>query len=158
MIEIASAIAAFKAVKDLGKTVVDAKIDADVQAKVFEVMGKIGDAQDTMYELREENMRLQAEKAELSRQLADDEEWKDKLSGYELVKTLGGAVVFKSKIEPEHYVCPSCTNHKRIEILQDERSFSGHYRCTAKSCGAEFPVKPSQSMETLERRGSPWAR
>lgn len=157
MIEIAGAVAAFKAVKDLGRVVFDAKVDADVQAKVLDVMGKIGDAQDTMYELREENMRLQAENAELSRQLVKDQEWSEKLSGYELTKTSGGAVVYKSTSEPEHFVCPNCVNQKRLEILQDERSFSGQYRCTSKSCGAEFPVKPSQSLGPVERRGSPWA-
>lgn len=152
------AISAMGAVRDLLKVGIDAKVDARAAGQVIEAMAKLGDATDALYSMREELFRLQSENAELTRQLAESIEWKEKLSGYELTTTAGGAVVFKSKTDPEHYVCPSCTNHKRLEILQDQRSFSGQYRCPAKSCGAEFPVKPSQSMGAVERRGSPWAR
>lgn len=150
------AIAAIGAVRDLLKVGIDAKVDARAAEKVIEAMAKLGDATDALYSVREELFRLQAENVELSRQLTEDKEWKDKLSGYALTKTVGGAVVHKSMFEPEHYICPNCVNHKRLEILQDERSFSGKYRCTSTLCGAEFPVKQSQSMGTLERRGNPY--
>ena len=150
------AITAIGAVRDLLKVGIDAKVDAKAAEKVIEAMGKLGDATDALYSVREELFRLQAENVELSRQLTEDKEWKDKLSRYELTKTVGGAVVYKSISEPEHYICPNCVNQKRLEILQDERSFSGTYRCTSTLCRAEFPVMPSQSMGVLERRASPY--
>src|SRR5213596_3275558 len=50
----------------------------------------------------------------------------------------------KFKGEPEHFACPNCINHRRIEILQDNRTTRGKYRCTAAGCGAEFPINPQQ--------------
>jgi predicted RNA-binding Zn-ribbon protein involved in translation (DUF1610 family) len=139
MIEIAGAIAAFKAVKDLGKTIFDAKVDTDVQAKVLDVMTKVGEAQDTMYALREENIKLQAENERLKRDAAGADDWSSKLAKLVLLETHGGAVVYQNTGEPPYYACPSCVNEKRIVPLQDNRTMSGKYRCVA--CDAEYPIK-----------------
>lgn len=150
MIEIAAAISAFKAAKDLGKVIFDAKIDSAVKDKAREVIEKLGDAQDTLYLLRDELLNVQTDNADLKRQIAEADEWKATAAQYEMVKTEGGAIVYKFKGTPEHYACPNCVGGKRITPLQDNRTQSGKYRCTNPSCnGAEFPVQPQKPFPPL---------
>lgn len=151
MIEIAGAISAFKAVKDLGKTIFDAKVDSDVQAKVLDVMTKIGEAQDTMYALREENIKLQGENERLTREAAGADEWARKIAQFVLLETAGGAVVFQNTGEPPYFACPNCVNQKRIVPLQDNRTMSGKYRCVA--CEAEYPIKPQSRATRPDSQG-----
>jgi predicted RNA-binding Zn-ribbon protein involved in translation (DUF1610 family) len=151
MIEITSAVAAFKSVKELAKVVFEAKIDANVQEKVNDVMEKIGEAQDTMYALREENIKLQSESESLKRQLLDVDVWTNKLAGFEMRQTIGGAVVYQHTGEPPYYACPSCVNEKRIVPLQDNRTISGKYRCV--SCNAEYPIKQQSRIPPADLRG-----
>ena len=71
----------------------------------------------------------------------DKEEWKKKIDKYVLVKTQGGAIVFKSKEEVDHYICPSCVERKKeIQILQVLRGRTGEYICPG--CDKRFPVDP----------------
>jgi predicted RNA-binding Zn-ribbon protein involved in translation (DUF1610 family) len=150
MVEIAGAISAFKAAKDLGKVIFDAKIDAAVKEKAREVIDKLGDAQDTLYQLRDELLNVQTDNADLKRQIAEADEWTGTAAHYEMVKTSGGAIVYKFKGSPEHYACPNCMGAKRITPLQDNRTSSGKYRCTSPSCnGAEFPVDPQKPLPSL---------
>ncbi len=158
MIEIAGALAAFKGAKDLLSVMYDAKIDTDVKGKVSEVLGKLGQVQDTLYELRDELFRLQSENEAMKRTAATSEEWKKKAALYELVKTIGGAVVYKSKGSPEHYACPNCFNKKDIVPLQPNRTTTGKYRCTAAACnGAEFPIEPAHKLPMVRSNaGGGW--
>jgi predicted RNA-binding Zn-ribbon protein involved in translation (DUF1610 family) len=150
MVEIAAAISAFKAAKDLGKVIFDAKIDAAVKEKARDVIDKLGDAQDTLYQLRDELLNVQTDNADLKRQIAEADDWKETAAHYEIVKTAGGAIVHKFKGTPEHYACPNCMGAKRITPLQDNRTLSGKYRCTHPSCnGAEFPVDAQKQPPRL---------
>ena len=66
-----------------------------------------------------------------------------KKSDYELVKTEGGAVVYKSKAEPAHFACPSCFKSE-IHILQDRRNVSGLFICPG--CKTAYPVEPATTI------------
>jgi predicted RNA-binding Zn-ribbon protein involved in translation (DUF1610 family) len=121
-----------------------------VKEKAREVIDKLGDAQDTLYQLRDELLTVQTDNADLKRQIAEADEWKRTAAHYELVKTAGGAIVYKFKGSPEHYACPNCMGAKRITPLQDNRTMSGKYRCTNPGCnGAEFPVNPQAQPRSL---------
>lgn len=151
MIEIAGALAAFKAVKELGMVVYDAQVDSSVRDKVRNVLEKMDDAQATLYELRNELLNVQTENLTLKRQIAAQDEWKAKLAKYSMVNTAGGAVVYKFIGEPEHYACPNCMNAERVTPLQDNRTNSGKYRCTYPSCnGAEFPIEEHKRPPPLK--------
>jgi hypothetical protein len=150
MIEITAALAAFKSARELGKVIYDAKIDSAVKDKAHEVFDKLGDAQDTLYALREELLKMQGENAALKQQIAQADEWKASIAQYSLVKTNGGAVVYKFNGQPEHYACPNCVTAKRVTPLQDNRTRSGKYRCTHPACnGAEYPIDPQASDPPL---------
>ena len=64
-------------------------------------------------------------------------------NNYELVKTEGGAVVYKSKTEPIHFACPNCWKNE-ISILQDRRVVAGVFDCP--SCNNSYPVNPMKKV------------
>jgi len=146
-VDIASVTAAYNGLK-MGKEILNAfletRIEADSRARVADVMSKLGQAQDTLFELREELFKLQSENEGLRRQIGQFESWDKTLSNYALEKTAGGAVVFAFKGTPEHYACPSCIAKRELQILQDNRTMSGKFRCTG--CNAEFPIMPRTGL------------
>ncbi len=153
--EIAGGFASLKAVKELLKGAYDAKVDAEVKAKVYEAMDKLGDAQDTLQELRAMNYELLETNQTLKQELADAKAWKVKVDSYELVKTWGEAVVYKFKGEPAHFACPSCFNKQEIHFLQTNRTLSGKYRCTG--CASEYPVEAQKRQPSVNNaRGGNW--
>jgi predicted RNA-binding Zn-ribbon protein involved in translation (DUF1610 family) len=143
---ITAAYTGLKVAKDIFTGLNDLKVEAATIEKINEAVKKVADAQDTLFDMREELFRLQSENADLSKTIAEANDWESKLSNYALVKTSGGAVVYKFDGEPEHYICPSCVSKKSIEILQDNRTYSGKYRCVA--CKAEYPIDPKRDPPT----------
>ena len=139
---IGSAYSAVKAVKETMSMVLKAKVDAEAKEKITEVMDKLGGVQDTLFDLREELGRLQAENSEMKARLQEKEDWAKKIGEYELQETEGGAVVYASKSNPQHFICPSCINKKEIHILQDCHVMAGIYECSG--CGKTFDVKRQQ--------------
>ncbi len=84
--------------------------------------------------------QLQTENHELKEKLNATEDWKTKLAEYELNQTQGGAIVYRSKNEPRHYICPNCLNKKEVQILQRRGdSMSGDFWCPG--CDKSFPIE-----------------
>jgi predicted RNA-binding Zn-ribbon protein involved in translation (DUF1610 family) len=137
-----------KAAKEILSAAFDAKVDAEAKPKVLEALQKLGDAQDTLFALRDELFSLQESNNQLKQQLAEAAAWQSRAEQYQLVKTSGGAIVFRFKSEPEHYACPSCFNAKAIHILQPNRTSSGKYRCTG--CTSEFPIEPQKKSAPIQ--------
>ena len=142
-------IASVKALQGIAKVGLDAKVDAKASAKILESTGQLGKALDALYEMRDELFRLQTENNELKRDADRRLAFEARRETYEMVKTAGGAVVWRFKAEPMHYACPNCMNEDRIEVLQDNRALAGTYRCTAKGCTASFPVEPESRPAVL---------
>jgi len=145
--DIASITAAYEGLK-VGKNILQSlhkiKVESEAKERVNEVMSKLGEAQDTLFTMREELFKLQSENESLKKIISESENWDKKISEYELIKTSGGAVVYKYKKEPEHYVCPSCVSKNIIEILQDNRTISGKFRCVG--CKSEYPINPKEKI------------
>ena len=139
--QIGAAYTGVKFIKESLLAILNAKIEAAAREKVNEALEKVGTVQDTLFYLRDELSRIQAENYELKEKLITAEDWKARLAEYELKETHGGAVVYQFKGKPTHYVCPSCINKREIHILQDRRVMSGSFDCPG--CGKLFPVKPS---------------
>jgi len=152
---ITTAYEGLKIGKDLLKGLLELKelkIDAQAKPRIDEVLSKLGDAQDTLFIMREELFRLQSENEEFRKILAESEKWEEKLAEYELVETSGGAIVYEFKDTPKHFICPSCVSKKTIEILQDNRTMSGKFRCVG--CNAEFPIKPTERQKPMRAPNS----
>ena len=104
---------------------------------------KLGELQDALFRLREENIRLQGENQDLRQQVQKHDKWEGTLARYELVNTPGKATVYKFIGEPEHYACPSCIASKReIHILQDRHVVSGVFDCPG--CEKFFRINPER--------------
>jgi hypothetical protein len=136
---IASAYSGLKIAKDIFTSFTDLKIEADSIGKINEAVKKVGEAQDALFLLRDELFRLQEDNNTLKSTIKEFNSWEDKLAEYELVKTSGEAVVYRFKAEPEHFICPSCVSKKSIQILQDNKTMVGTFRCV--SCDAFYPIK-----------------
>lgn len=143
-----------KFAKDSITTLVQGKIEAESQAKILAALEKLGAAQDALFQMRDELFNLQAENLRLQQEIDRHNTWNERLAGYELVKTAGGAVVFKFKGDPEHFACPSCANNQKLEILQDKRAMSGKFRCTG--CEAEYPVNPPENPPSIRYDHDPY--
>lgn len=153
--DIAAAYTGIKFIKDSLSVIVNAKIESAAKEKINEILDKIGPIQDTLFYLREELGQLQTENHELKEKLMAAEDWKAKLAEYELKETEGGALVYRFKSEPGHYICPNCTNKKEIQILQGRKgSMSGDLWCPG--CNKDFPVKRHRDFD-LPPSGGDWS-
>ena len=152
--DIASITAAYNGLK-IGKEILtgllEAKIESEAKGKVTEALGKLGAVQDTLFELREELFKHQSENETLRKKIAQYEAWENQLSQYALTKTAGSGVVYAYKGEPAHFACPNCVNQRQIQILQDNRTMSGKFRCPG--CGTEYPINPRQDPPRQARSG-----
>lgn len=147
MTTISAAYSGLKIAKDVFTGLTKLQIETESLDKINDAVKKVGDAQDALFQLREELFKLQEENNSLRIEVSEKESWDKKLSEYVLVKTEGNAVVYKSKTGPEHYLCPSCISKKTIEILQDNRTMSGKFRCIG--CEGEYPINPQEKMKPL---------
>ncbi|MCK5855604.1 MAG: hypothetical protein KAG56_10310 [Sulfurovaceae bacterium] len=148
--DIASITLAYEGLKT-GKSILqslyETKIEADAKEKIEVVMSKLGEAQDSLFTMREELFRLQSDNDTLKNKIGEIDSWENKFSQYELVETLGGAVVYRFLNTPKHFICPSCISRKKIEILQNNRTPSGKFRCIG--CKSEYPINPRQEVSSV---------
>jgi predicted RNA-binding Zn-ribbon protein involved in translation (DUF1610 family) len=120
---------------------VDKKAGQKASQAITEAMDKLGQAQDVMFQLREALATYQEENISLRESIRSMEDWEKRISTYELQSTPGGAVVYRSSQGVEHFACPSCTENREIQILQDRRVYSGEYQCP--KCQACYTIKSS---------------
>ncbi len=144
---ITAAYEGLRAGKEILTSVYNSKVSADAKEKIDIVMSNLGKTQDTLFSMREELFRLQTANEELKKKIAETDSWDNKLKEYTLTKTSGGAIVYIFNGTPEHYICPSCASNKTIQILQDNRTYSGKFRCV--NCNAEYPINPHQTQAAI---------
>jgi predicted RNA-binding Zn-ribbon protein involved in translation (DUF1610 family) len=137
-----------KFAKDTIAALVEGKVEIEAQTKITEALSKLGAAQDALFQLRDELFTLQGENAHLRQDIERHNTWTERLSSYELSETNGGAFVYRYKAAPEHFACPSCVNNQKIEILQDNRTLSGKFRCPG--CENEYPIRPRQNPPPIQ--------
>jgi len=138
--EISAAYTGVKFIKESLTAILNVKIEAAAREKINEALEKVGTVQDTLFYLRDELSRLQAENYELKEKLKAAEDWKARLAEYELKETQGGAIIYLFKGQPRHYICPNCINKKEVQMLQRRKdSMSGDFRCPG--CNKDFPIE-----------------
>ena len=149
---ISGAYEGLKLGKELLRSVYNSKVEADAKEKIDQVLHQLGEAQDALFSMREELFRLQEENQNLRKAADSEERWADKFASYALAQTSGGAIVYQYSGEPAHYACPACIEKRTIQILQDNRTASGKFRCV--SCSAEYPINQSQRVNFKPPRSS----
>ena len=141
---IGAAYSGLKFAKDALQMALGYKIEVETRTQISAALEKLGLAQDSLFELREELMRLQGENDRLRVELKARGDWEAQKARYQLEETSGGAVVYASPGPPKHYACPSCLAKSEIQILQDRRVMGGVFDCP--SCKTVYPVKPRKEM------------
>lgn len=155
-VELGMAISGFKAAREMLTAVVDGKNEIATMDRVLDAIRKLGEAQDTLYELREELLRKQEEVVTLKGQLDERGKWDQESAKYQLLKTEGGATVWESSVPLHHFACPACYAKQRISILQDQRTFDGSYACPDSGCKASYLVKPQKRIESPKLQSADW--
>jgi len=134
---------------------------------VENISGLLIDAQDRLSDLQTESIEIRERNAELARRLAEDKAWTESFKDYNLVTTEGGAVVYQKTYrrsrrvvvgreggDPEHnqhYICPSCVNDRKLQVLQDGRSANGAFECPG--CSVMYYVKPTGGSRRPRPKG-----
>lgn len=136
---VSTAYSGLKYAKEVLTALLNAKVEAATLLRINEVVQKMGDAQDALFSLREELARYQDENETLKSELRARDEWKERTKRYFLVQAHGGAVVYRSNFQPEHFACPICFEKRTVSILQDRRVVAGIFDCLA--CKAEYHVR-----------------
>lgn len=142
---VGAAYTGLKFAKDSLQMALGYKIEKETRLQITAALEKLGTAQDTLFELREELFRLQSENDRLRQDLAACDEWNAVKAQYRLSETPGGAVVYESSGPPKHYACPVCFAKGSAQILQDRRVTAGVFDCP--NCKVAFPVNPQQSVQ-----------
>ena len=148
--EIKGALDSVKVMSDILEASKDLKNFNAIASALSKVNAQLMSATAVALASQEKQTTLASRVSELENQLREFENWEARFGAYELTKTAGGAVVYEFKGEPKHFACPSCVEKRQIQILQDNRTMTGKFRCTA--CAAEFPINPHQGHTPVVRR------
>lgn len=120
---IASAVSAFKAVKDIGESMIGLRDAAAFQSKLLEFQSKLIEANNIVFAAQDERSSLLSRINELERRVSELEAWKTKADRYELKNVGFGSFAYQLKPAergdiPAHWVCTNCFEGKRASILQ----------------------------------------
>lgn len=128
-----------KVAKDTITALLQLKIDAESKERVDAALVRLGAAQDTLFELREQLFAMQDLIRDLQSKVSTQDRWDSIFSKYQIIVTPGGGTVYESLELPRHMICPSCINKREIHILQDMNVWAGTFECP--SCKTAFPIK-----------------
>jgi len=148
--EFSAVVASVKTLGDIIRTAVDLKASSEIALALSRVQEDLLSAQGSALESQEKISSLLSEIDGLKEELRHIKNWDERVKGYELTTATGGAVVYRFKGEPEHYVCPSCFEKGAVQILQDKRLSSGYFQCS--SCKVDYPVKPMPNFQHQKNR------
>lgn len=147
---ISSAYSAVKAIKELGNSLLEAKIDSESRQRVTEALEKLGGIQDALFYVREELLRIQEENHALK----------------EKVKQLEGKLEEKGKVtyeKPSYWIvdgesrdgpfCQKCfdADNKLIRLQGEKRDIWSCHECNSTFYGPNYT--PPQVKRS---RGKSW--
>ena len=126
----------------------------DYRKERSELFTRIDALASTNSTLREKNLSLLEENAQLRNRVNQSEDWDDTKRQYQLQKWRGKVSIYSLKPEfvdyPQqaHILCADCFHTKRISFLhEDEHYYQTHLKCnTCGTIGAEandFEIPPS---------------
>lgn len=142
---IIAAISGLKSAKEIITALKDLHIENDTLVKINEAVKQVNDAYEKLFELRDELSNLKNENDNLKKHLGEIESFKNKMADYDLIKTNGGAIVYKYQKAPLYYLCPKCIDNKEIQFLQDDTSeYSGWSECP--NCNRRYSIEKDKEL------------
>ena len=121
--ELSAAMTAIKETAGLAKVINDAKTDAEVKAATIELQSQLITLQAECFSLGDAIRIRDEEVMHLKAKIAEFEDFKAQVEGYELNKLASGSLVYSKKhvmagSEVTVHLCPNCYTRKIISILQ----------------------------------------
>lgn len=121
--EFSAAMSALKETAQIAKIFNDAKSEAEVRSAVQELNVKLMSVQRECMSLIELARSYQEETVALKAKIAEYEDYKSEIAGYEMNVLDFGTIVYSKKMvlngkEVTVHLCPTCLANKKISILQ----------------------------------------
>lgn len=144
---ITSAYSAIKAIKEIGTSLLDAKIDTESKQRVSDVIEKLGSVQDTLFYIREELLKVQNENHELKEKIKVLEEKLNEKSKVHYIKPSYWVIEGEEKDGP---FCQKCYDtDKNLVRLQD----CGNDIWTCRECKSPY-YGPNHTLQKARKRQS----
>ena len=135
-----AAFGAAKSIKELGKGLLDAKIDAAVKDRFREMLEKIGNFQEALYLLREELLTQQQEKTDLK---AKVDELQAKLDQKSKVEFIMPSYWIVDEGEKDGPYCQRCYDVDERLVRLQVKEGDDYWRCSGCS---KIYQKPGATM------------
>lgn len=115
MVDVVGVVSSIKSAYEIAKVLKDSSEvfdKAEVKLKLADLIGALAETKMEIASIQEENM-------ELRNKLKQKSEYESKKNNYVLIESGKGTFLYKSKSEPEHYICPRCLeNNSEFHIIQ----------------------------------------
>ncbi len=141
---IASAYSAVKTIREIGGTLLNAKIDAESKQRVSEVIDKLGGIQDTLFYIREELLKVQEENHSLKSQVKLLEEKLQEKGKLQYLKPSYWVIEGETKDGP---FCQKCydAESKLLRLQGGERDIWNCRECKNSYYGPNYtPPQPKR--------------
>jgi hypothetical protein len=131
MMEIAAALSGIKGAIEIAKAALDARDDAKAKAAIADMMGLLLEANTSALAMSSEARKLSADLDTAMRELRQLQERQREREKYELHEVARGRFVYRSQVEPAHYLCQNCfdTGVKSVLRLTHYASFEDDLVC-----------------------------
>jgi hypothetical protein len=157
--EIAAALSALQAAKDIAQAAVGLRDGAAFQSKLIELQSKILDAQSSASAAYEERLSLIEQVRQLKENVARFENWGREKQRYELADVGRGCIAYRLKPEmangePPHSICANCYERAEKRHLQPESRRGSQY-LVCHECGSELIINGPRDMPLPEQSVNP---
>lgn len=132
--EIAAALGALQAAKDIAQTAIGLRDSAAIQTQLIELNSKIIDAQGSAAAALDERLSLIERVRKLEEAIAGFETWEAEKQRYQLEEIASGVLVYSLKreiqgTEQPHHLCANCYHDGKKSFLQRTASGSRVRKC-----------------------------
>ena len=134
---ISNAYSAVKTIKELGSSLLDAKIDSEAKKSVAEVLEKLGGVQDTLFFIREELLKIQDENHGLKSKVKELEE---KLKEKNKLKYIKPSYWLREGENKDGPFCQKCydTDEKLVRLQGGNNDTWHCHNCKSTFYGPEY--------------------
>jgi hypothetical protein len=144
--EITAAVQCVTAIKDLAKLLQTGPKDAQWREHVTALVDNIIDLQSRMLAVQAECFTCAEANTQLTRKLAEQDEWREIASRYELSAIAPEMFAYRLKQqhttgEPAHWLCPICFSQRQRSVLTKVSVDAVNHRCY--KCG--FDICPQSA-------------